>query len=34
MAQQIIAQHQGRLEVESTPGKGTRCTITLPVEIQ
>jgi signal transduction histidine kinase len=31
MAQQIIAQHQGRLEVESTPGKGTRCTITLPM---
>lgn len=29
MAQQIVAQHQGRLEVESTPGKGTRCTVTV-----
>ena len=30
MAQQIVAQHQGRLEVESTPGKGTRCTVRVP----
>ena len=31
MAQQIVAQHQGRLEIESTPGKGTQCTVTVPV---
>lgn len=28
---QIIAQHQGRIEVRSTPGQGTEFIITLPV---
>jgi two-component system, NtrC family, sensor kinase len=30
---QIIAQHQGRIEVRSTPGQGTEFIITLPVRI-
>jgi len=30
MAQQIVAQHQGRLEVSSTPGRGSRFSIILP----
>lgn len=30
MAQQIIAQHQGRLEVTSSPGRGSRFTVILP----
>jgi len=30
MAQQIVAQHQGRLEVSSTAGRGSRFSIALP----
>jgi len=30
MAQQIVAQHKGRLEVSSTPGRGSRFSIILP----
>lgn len=30
---QIIAQHQGRIEVRSTPGQGTEFIITLPVRV-
>ena len=32
MAQQIVAQHKGRLEVSSTPGRGSRFSIILPRE--
>jgi signal transduction histidine kinase/putative methionine-R-sulfoxide reductase with GAF domain len=31
IAHRIIDQHHGKIEVESTPGKGTRFTISLPV---
>ncbi len=31
---QIIEEHHGRIEVQSEPGKGTRFTVTLPVQQQ
>jgi heavy metal sensor kinase len=32
IAQSIIAAHGGQIELASTPGRGTRCTVTLPVQ--
>jgi two-component system heavy metal sensor histidine kinase CusS len=32
IAQSIIAAHGGRIELASTPGRGTTCTVTLPAE--
>ena len=34
IAHRIIDQHHGKIEVESTPGKGTRFTISLPVSTE
>lgn len=31
IAQRIVAAHGGRIDVESVPGRGTRCTIALPL---
>jgi signal transduction histidine kinase len=31
IAQRIVAAHGGRIELDSTPGQGTRVTIALPV---
>ena len=30
----IVERHRGRLDIESTPGEGTRVTVTLPLEKQ
>jgi two-component system heavy metal sensor histidine kinase CusS len=32
IAQSIVQAHGGRIELTSTPGRGTVCTVTLPVE--
>jgi heavy metal sensor kinase len=32
IAQGIVAAHGGRIELDSTPGRGTVCTVTLPLE--
>jgi heavy metal sensor kinase len=32
IAQSIVTAHGGRIELESTPGRGTVCTVTLPLE--
>jgi signal transduction histidine kinase len=32
IAQSIITGHGGRIELVSTPGRGTTCTVTLPVD--
>jgi heavy metal sensor kinase len=32
IAQRIVAAHGGRIELTSTPGHGTTCTVSLPVE--
>ena len=34
IAHRIIDQHHGKIEVDSTPGKGTRFTISLPVSTE
>ena len=31
MADEIVAMHNGTLEIESTEGKGTKVTISLPL---
>jgi two-component system sensor histidine kinase HydH len=31
IAQRIVAAHGGRIELDSTPGQGTRVTIALPL---
>lgn len=32
ITKQIVDQHHGRIEIDSTPGTGTRVTISLPIE--
>jgi heavy metal sensor kinase len=32
IAQSIVQAHRGRIEMASTPGRGTTCTVTLPAE--
>ncbi len=34
LVHQIVTQHDGSIEIDSSPGKGTTCTITLPQEAQ
>jgi heavy metal sensor kinase len=34
IAQSIVAAHGGRIELASTPGRGTTCTVTLPAETE
>lgn len=34
ISRQIVERHQGRIEVESTPGRGTRFIITLPMQVR